>query len=75
LQGKLGTIALNRIRRRFNTNIIYKKITTDMTEFNYYVFDEKSHIAMHKLYLNSFMDMCNGEILSYDIDKNHQQKM
>lgn len=46
-----------------------------MTEFNYYVFDEKSHIAMHKLYLNSFMDMCNGEILSYDIDKNHQQKM
>ena len=23
---------------------------------------------MHKLYLNPFMDMCNGEILSYGID-------
>lgn len=25
---------------------------------------------MHKLYLEPFMDMCNGEILSFSIDKN-----
>lgn len=24
---------------------------------------------MHKLYLDSFMDMCNGEIISFGIDK------
>ena len=24
---------------------------------------------MHKLYLDPFMDMCNGEILSYGIDQ------
>lgn len=30
--------------------------------------------AMHKLYLDSFMDMCNGEILSYGIDKHPSAK-
>ena len=29
---------------------------------------------MHKLYLDPFMDMCNGEILSYGIDKKHLLK-
>lgn len=26
-------------------------------------------MTMHKLYLDPFMDMCNGEILSFGIDK------
>lgn len=29
---------------------------------------------MHKLYLDPFMDMCNGEILSYGIDKKPSAK-
>lgn len=29
---------------------------------------------MHMLYLDPFMDMCNGEILSYGIDKKLPQK-
>ena len=68
-KGKVGTIAPNRIRRRFNTNIPHQKITTDTTEFKYYEVDAKGHMAMHKLYLDPFMDMCNGEIISYSIAK------
>ncbi|MES5110359.1 hypothetical protein ABVC58_04355 [Lactobacillus iners] len=36
LDGKVGTVAPNRIRRRFNTYIPHQKITTDTTEFKYY---------------------------------------
>ena len=68
-KGKVGTVAPNRIRRRFNTNIPHQKITTDTTEFKYYEVDSKGHMTMHKLYLDPFMDMCNGEIISFGIDK------
>ena len=68
-KGKVGTVATNRIRRRFNTHIPHQKITTDTTEFKYYEVDAKGHMTMHKLYLYLFMDMCNSEILSYGIDK------
>jgi transposase InsO family protein len=67
-KGKVGTVAPNRIKRRFNTHIPHQKITTDTTEFKYYEIDAKGHMTMHKLYLDPFMDMCNGEILSYGID-------
>ena len=40
-KGKVGTIAPNRIRRRFNTHIPRQKITTDTTEFKYYEVDSK----------------------------------
>lgn len=60
-KGKVGTVAPNRIRRRFNTNIPHQKITTDTTEFKYYEVDAKGHMTMHKLYLDPFMDMCNGD--------------
>ena len=68
-KGKVGTVAPNRIRRRFNTNIPHQKITTDTTEFKYYEVDSKGNMTMHKLYLDPFMDMCNGEILSFGIAK------
>jgi len=68
-KGKVGTVAPNRIRRRFNTNIPHQKITTDTTEFKYYEVDNKGHMTTHKLYLNPFMDMCNGEIISFEIGK------
>jgi len=66
-RGKVGTVAPNRIRRRFHTCIPHQKITTDTTEFKYYEIDDKGRLLMHKLYLDPFMDMCNGEILSYSI--------
>lgn len=68
-KGKVGTIAPNRIRRRFNTNIPHQKITTDTSEFKYYEIDSRGHLTTHKLYLDPFMDMCNGEIISFSIDK------
>lgn len=71
---KVGTVAHNRIRRRFNTHIPHQKITTDTTEFKYYEVDEKGHMTTHKLYLDPFMDMCNGEILSFGIDKHPSAK-
>jgi len=73
-KGKIGTVAPNRIRRRFQTHIPHQKIATDTTEFKYYEVDAKGHITMHKLYLDPFMDMCNGEIISYGIDKRPSAK-
>ncbi len=35
-KGKVGTVAPNRIHRRFTTCIPHQKITTDTTEFKYY---------------------------------------
>ena len=68
-KGKIGKIAPNRIHRRFHTHIPHQKITTDTTEFKYYEVDANGHMTMHKLYFDPFMDMCNGEILSYGIAK------
>lgn len=47
-RGKVGTVAPNRIYRRFNTHIPHQKITTDTTEFKYYEVDSKGHMTMHK---------------------------
>lgn len=55
--------APNIINRRFYTNIPYQKITTDTSEFKYYTKDNK----IGKLYLDPFLDMYNGEIISYSI--------
>ena len=68
-KGRIGTVAPNRIRRRFHTHIPHQKITTDTTEFKYYEVDSRGHMTMQKLYLDPFMDMCNGEILSFGIAK------
>ncbi len=68
-KGKIGTVAPNRIRRRFHTHVPHQKITTDTTEFKYYEVDPKGHMTMQKLYLDPFMDMCNGEIISFAISK------
>ncbi len=68
-KGKVGKVAPNRIHRRFHTHIPHQKITTDTTEFKYYEVDAKGRMAIKKLYLDPFMDMCNGEILSYSISK------
>jgi len=73
-KGNVGTVAPNRIKRRFNTNIPHQKITTDTTEFKYYEVDAQGHMTMHKLYLDPFMDLFNREILSYAIGQNPSRK-
>jgi len=58
-KGTVGTVAKNRIRRRFQTPVCYQKLATDITEFKC--------LDGFKLYLSPIMDMYNGEILSYGI--------
>jgi len=69
-RGNVGIVAKNRVNRRFKTNILHQKITTDTTEFKYYEFDAKGKMIIKKLYLDPFLDMYNGEILSYSISTN-----
>ena len=68
-KGNVGKISPNRIHRRFKTKFPYQKITTDTTEFKYYEADKKGHMHIKKLYFDPFVDMYNGEILSYSISK------
>ena len=68
-KGKIGRIAPNRIHKRFHTSVPYQKITTDTTEFKYYEMDKKGHLVIKKLYLDPFLDMFNGEVLSYGVSK------
>ncbi|MBQ2611072.1 IS3 family transposase [bacterium] len=68
-KGNVGKIAPNRINRRFNTSVPHQKITTDTTEFKYYEIDNKGRMVIKKLYFDPFLDMFNGEILSYSISK------
>lgn len=68
-KGRIGRIAPNRLRRRFETNIPHQKITTDTTEFKYYKIDDKGRMVIAKLYLDPFMDLFNREIVSYNISK------
>ncbi|WP_209125864.1 IS3 family transposase, partial [Alkalihalobacillus sp. BA299] len=48
-KGTIGTVAKNRIKRRFYTNVCHQKLATDITEF-------KCSDGV-KLYLNPIMDM------------------
>lgn len=66
-RGNVGTIAPNRINRRFHTSVPFQKITTDTTEFKYYEQDESGKMTVKKLYLDPFLDLYNSEIISYSI--------
>ena len=73
-KGTIGKIAKNLINRRFNTKIPLQKITTDTTEFKYYVLGSDGRINVKKAYLDPFLDMFNGEILSYRLSKKPNAK-
>lgn len=68
-KGTIGRIAKNLIHRRFYTSIPHQKLTTDTSEFKYYEPDQNGKPVIKKLYLDPFLDMYNGEILSYRISK------
>lgn len=58
-RGTVGTLADNRLRRRFYTPYPLQKLVTDVTEFKC--------IGDTKLYFSPIMDLYNGEIVSYAI--------
>lgn len=63
-KGKVGTVAKNKLHRRFRTSIPHQKITTDTTEFKYY-----EDGIQKKCYLNPYIDLFNSEVISYHISK------
>ena len=73
-KGRIGKVAPNRLRRRFDTKIPHQKITTDTTEFKYYDVDSKGRMMIKKLYLDPFMDLCNREIISYGVSRTPSSK-
>lgn len=60
-KGKVGTIAKNRLNRRFHTSHALQKIVTDVTEFKC--------TGEEKLYLSPVMDLYNGEIIGMGMSK------
>lgn len=59
-RGKAGRIAPNILQRDFKATKLNEKWVTDVTEF---------HLCGKKLYLSPILDLFNGEIISYHIDK------
>src|SRR5699024_3256044 len=59
----------NLINNRSNTNITRQKITTDTTDYKYYVLGSDGRINAKKGYLYPFLDMFNNEVLSYRLSK------
>jgi len=73
-KGTVGKIAKNLIDRRFYTNVPYQKITTDTTEFKYYETNSDGQMIIKKAYLDPFLDMFNGEILSFRLSEKPNAK-
>jgi transposase InsO family protein len=68
-KGNVGKIAPNIINRDFSADMPHQKITSDTSEFKYFEKDKSGKIQIKKLYFTPFIDMFNGEILSYSISK------
>ena len=73
-RGKVGKVAPNLINRRFNTIYPLQKITTDTTEMKYYTRDKDNKVVIKKAYLDPYLDMFNGEILSYRLSRKPNAK-
>ncbi|ENY8714809.1 hypothetical protein ACF13L_004118, partial [Clostridioides difficile] len=57
----------NKINRRFKTSIPHQKITTDTSEVKIYAADENGNLIIKRGYFNPFLDIFNGEVLSFSI--------
>lgn len=49
-------------------------MTTDTTEFKYLVIDKSGHSRVNKAYLDAYLDMFNGELISYRITESPNLK-
>ncbi|MDK8643656.1 IS3 family transposase [Niallia taxi] len=59
-KGKVGQIAPNVLKRNFVATKPNEKWVTDVTEF---------HLFGQKLYLSPILDLYNGEIIAYNVEK------
>ena len=60
-KGKVGTVAKNPLNRRFHTTIPLQKLVTDVTKFKC--------TGEGKLYLSPIIDLYNGEVIAYGMNK------
>lgn len=60
-KGEVGKIADNVLQRQFEANMPNEKWVTDVTEFN---------VRGERLYLSPIMDLFNGEIITFQIQRN-----
>ena len=63
----IGKVADNLLNRRFKTSIPHQKITTDTREFKYWPQSTDGKLVVHKLYFDPYMNLFNGEIVSFHI--------
>ncbi|PUB00348.1 putative transposase, partial [Paenisporosarcina sp. OV554] len=59
-RGNVGTVAPNILERDFKASKLNEKWVTDVTEF---------HLHGEKLYLSPILDLYNGEIIAYHLEK------
>ena len=59
-KGEVGKVAPNILKRNFEANKPFEKLTTDVTEFS---------VCGEKVYLSPIMDLYNREIISYNISR------
>jgi transposase InsO family protein len=59
-RGEVGRVAPNLLKRKFNAQRPNQKWVTDVTEFN---------VDGQKLYLSPVMDLYNGEIIAWQMDR------
>jgi len=65
-KGEVGQAAPNELNRQFEANAANKKWVTDVTEFN---------IAGEKLYLSPVLDLYNGEIIAFEMNRRPEFKL
>lgn len=65
-KGEVGQAAPNELNRQFKANAANKKWVTDVTEFN---------IAGEKLYLSPVLDLYNGEIIAFEMNRRPEFKL
>jgi len=73
-RGKIGKVAKNTVNRRFTMPYPLQKITTDTTEFKYYARGKDNQVVIKKAYLDPYVDMFNGEIISISLIKAAKRK-
>lgn len=68
-KGLVGTVAKNKINRRFFSSAPKQKIFTDISEFHYTEKNSEGIKLKRKAYLSPFLDGFNGEILAYQFQQ------
>jgi len=63
-RGTVGKVTHNRLNRRFKTDRPFQKIVTDVTELRW-----GNQTTEERAYFTAYIDLYNGEILEWDIDR------